>query len=456
MLATLASYAALIVVGSALYCYYNPDVYKRWTQQLSPQTTDEAHPPSKKAKPKRGNKVEGGEKGTSTAHSSNEVPASKTLKRKIVSAPIEKTVDVKTAGGSKTTIPRVEDNGLSNTDFAQQLRQAQTGTKLEQKTQQGPSKKDRRTMKAASNAPQGFESPNMSADTSSTGGRDADDDMSPNDTPPSSVSRADDVSDMLESGPAKPQTLRLTSTEEAPQKKPTPKFETVLTKKQRQRRQKNEENRVLREEADKQQEAKKQQQMRTARMAEGSSNQTKASSFTQNAWQSKPAEKQASTAQSGNSALLDTFEPDRNKESVSTKPVSEMTNRSEATVEEIKEDIGQGKTEALAASSRERPNMAQQKSWADQVNADEQDQWADKLLGQDEWNEVSTKKTRKNKKKENQDTSSEASQPLSKTASVTKPTNTVQTNGNTKSQTQAQTQNQNRFEAVGGDDVWEA
>lgn len=452
MWTTVAGYVTLGVVSVALYFYYNPDAYKKWLQEVSTPLPEQTRPQQKKSKQKRISKLEGNDNASSTATSASEAPASK--KRKIVSAPVNETVTAKTVEGGKTTLPRLEDDGMSNAAFAQQLKQAQTGTKLEKQTQQGPSKKERRAAKAASGAPQGFDSPSLSAETSSTGGRDADDDMSPNDTPPSSVARADDVSDMLEPTPAKPQTLRLTSTDAPQQKKPAPKqFEQVLTKKQRQRRQKQEENRLMREESDRQHEAKKQQQMRAARTAEGSSKQTKATNFTQNAWQSKPVEKQEPTAQPTGGPLLDTFESE-NKESVSTKPMSDIANQAEASVPDAKENIGEKRTEALAASERERPNLSQKTSWADQMDAHEQDQWAEKLLEQDQWNEVSSKKTKKKTRKDTQDTSSEASQPLSKVASVTKPTNSningTQTNGTTKAPSQ------NRFEAVGGDDVWEA
>jgi hypothetical protein len=274
--------------------------------------------------------------------------------------------------------------------------------------------------------------------------------MSPADTPPSSVSRADDVSDMLEPAQKGPQSIRLTGTDTAQPKKAAPKqFEQVLTKKQRQRRAQQEENRAMREESEKIHEAKKQQQMRTARMAEGSSKQTKATGFAQNAWQSKPAEQKQPAAQSASNGLLDTFEPS-NKESVSTKPMSEITGRSAATVAKAKEELGEEKTEALAASERERPGLSSNASWADQMDADEQDQWADKLMEENQWNEVSSKKGKKSKKTAGNDTSSEASQPLTKTVSKTKPVNGTQTNGVTKSQPQ------NRFEMVGGDDAWEA
>jgi hypothetical protein len=454
MWATVASYAVIATLGLAVYCYYNPEAYKRWTQHVPAQIADQSHAQPKKPKPKRVTKLTADENASSTATSSNEAPAAK--KRKLVSPPINNTVEVKISQGDKTVIPRVEEDGMSNTAFAQQLKQAQTGTKLEKQTLDKPTKKDRRAAKAAGTGnAQGLESPNFSADNSSTGARDADDDMSPNDTPPTSASRAGDVSDMLEPAPAKPQTLRLTSTDAPQQKKPGPKqqFEPAESKKARQRRKKQEENRLLREESDRLHEAKKQHQMRAARMADGSAKQTKANNFAQNAWQSKPAEtsqaQRQSQSQSAGAGLLDTFEPE-NKESVTTKPISDITNKPEANVEEVKEDIGGNKTEALAASKRERPNLSQTASWADQMDANEQDEWAEKLLEQDQWNEVSSKKAKKKNKKENQDTSSEASLPLHKTISETRPQNSMHTNGVSKPQSQ------NRFEAVGGEDVWEA
>ncbi|ETN42861.1 uncharacterized protein HMPREF1541_02019 [Cyphellophora europaea CBS 101466] len=446
---TAASYATLIVVGSAVYCYYNPAAVKKLFPQPAPPTTQEARPQSKRVKQKRVSNLSGDDKAATTATSSTDTPVSK--KRKIISAPVGQQISAKTVDDNKVALPRVEDDGMSNADFAAQLRQAQTGTQLEKKDQQAPSKKERRAAQAAPKTAEGFESPSLSADTSSTGGRDADDDMSPNATPPSSVSRAGDISDMLESGPAKPNTIRLTSTESAQQKKPTPKqFETVLTKKQRQRRQQQEENRLLKEESDKQHEAKKQQQMRTARMAGGTSNQTKASNFTANAWQPKATENQAPVSQPSGGALLDTFDHEENKQSVSTKPISDITNRQGANVEDAKEEMGEKKTAALAASQREGNAKSQQDTWADQLNADEQDKWAQKLM-EDEWTDVSSKKAKKKNRKDNQqDTSSEASQPLTAKGPSVKALNGSQANDSTKPQ------NRNRFEAVSGDDVWEA
>jgi hypothetical protein len=445
MWGTIAGYTTLFVVGAALTYYYRPELFKGAASQVSSSATPGIRTQSKKNKQKRVKKSEEDSKTTSAQASSAEVQASK--KRKIVSAP-KGDVVAKTQEGTKASLPRVEDDGIDNAAFAQQLKQAQQGTKL-QKPQQAANQKERRAVKTVTKP----ESPTLSAETSSTAGRDGDDDMSPSDTPASSVSRAGDVSDMLEAAPARPNTIRLTNTDTAKPAKTAPKqFETVLTKKQRQRRQQQEENRLLREEADKEHEAKKQQQLRTARMAAGTSNQTKANNFTQNAWKSGNASAQPAPPVPTQSGLLDTFEPAAGpKESVSTKPAEAVTQDASMSVAEAREEVGEDKVEALAASKREgRPAIAQQPSWADEVNADDQDQWMKQLTGQDEWEDVTSKKSKKKNRKNANDTSSEGSRPP---ATSTIP---IASNATGTAQTKESSSNsQNRFLSVQGDE-WEA
>jgi hypothetical protein len=449
MWGTIAGYTTLFVVGAALTYYYNPGLFKSAASQISSRETPEIRTQSKKNKQKRVKKSEEDSKTISAQVSSSEVQASK--KRKIVSAP-KGDVVAKTQEGTKASLPRVEDDDIDNAAFAQQLKQAQQGTKL-QKPQQASNQKERRAAKPVTKP----ESPTLSAETSSTAGRDGDDDMSPSDTPASSVSRAGDVSDMLEATPAKPNTIRLTSTDTAKPTKTAPKqFETVLTKKQRQRRQKQEENRLLREEADKEHEAKKQQQLRTARMAAGTSNQTKANNFTQtqNAWKSSNTNAQPVQQPPTQSGLLDTFEPSETpKESVSTKPAEQVTQDSGTSVAEAKEEVGKDKVEALAASKREgRPGIAQQPSWADEVNADDQDKWMKQLTGagEEEWEDVTSKKQKKKNRKNANDTSSEGSRPPPASTATVAPKIT------SAAQTKEPPSNyQNRFLSVQGDE-WEA
>ena len=427
MWSTILSWAALFAIAAGLTGYYNPELLRRW-RPVAP--TPEAKQLAKK-KTKR-NHITGEEKGTSTPTSSNEAPTSK--KRKIVSAPVEDTVKVTTTKGGKTTIPRDEEGEMSNRDFAQQLAKAQAGTKLEKQT--GPKERSR-TVKPG----KAFESPDLSADTSSTGGRDGDDDMSPVGSPPSGpvstapTSRAGDVSDMLEQPAAKPTTLRLTDVKENKPKQQPKKVEESLTKKQRQRQKQQEEQRRLNEEAEKQRRKLMEQQMKGARTAAGTSTQTKSNAFTptQNVWKKEsPAPQQPPT-------LLDTFDPAEtpkaNGKAVTTQPLSNIMNG--ASLNAAKGD-DEDKVSALAASARERPELSRGASWADQVNEEEQSRWEKELVQEEQWESVTSKKSKKKMKKDT-DTSSEAS------SSLPQP-----------KQDGFQTENQNRFQSTLGGSDWEA
>lgn len=448
---TVTGYVVLLGFGVGLTYYYNPDAFKKFIPETVVQPIEEARQ-AKKPKQKRVNKLDADEKSRSNPVSSSEAPASK--KRKIVSAPVSDTVKAETIKGSQTSIPRVEDDSMNNAEFARQLQQAQAGTKLEKNIQAGPNKKERRATKPTGPA-QSFDSPELSGEASSTGGRDADDDMSPVDTPPSSVSRAGDVSDMLEPGPAKPATLRLTSTDAAPTKKAPKQFEEVkTTKKQRQRQKQQEQNRELREAADKIHEEKKMKQISGARTADGSSKQIKATNFTQNAWQQKPAQQQTPSQPPVTGSLLDTFEPERRntKSAISTKQMSDITNKPQANVEDIKESLGEKKTQALAASEREAPAPQQNNTSAAQYSVDANEQWEKELVEDQQWESVTSKKSKKKAKKDS-DTGSEASQPVAQKPVASKP-NGVQTKPNHVSSI-VRPEVQNRFESMAGSD-WEA
>ncbi|OAP60907.1 hypothetical protein AYL99_05909 [Fonsecaea erecta] len=472
MWSTAASWVALLALTAALTRYYNPDLFNKLTGQAftrAPQPLQELERSAakrQKAKRTHASRLETSNSGTSTPTSATEGKANK--RRKLVSAPVGDKVVAQTAEGQRMALPRDEEDGLSNREFAQQLAKAQAGTNLEPATSQGANKGERRAAaKSSQGKRNGLEASGLSTETSSTTGRDADDDLSPIGSPSTGpvstapTSRAGDVSDMLEAPAAKPKILRLTDVKnESPKsaagasKAP---FQPALTKKQRQRQAKAAEQKALREASDRIHEQKKQAQLRTARMAEGSSAQTKADSFTakQNAWQTgKPAsEKLAQTNQVA--PLLDTFDkpeipPVAVNGSVTAEPLSNVTNTvpETANVTEVKKDVGEGKTHALGASEREkpvRPALGSQPSWADEVNEEEQDKWANELAQEEKWESVTSKKGKKKSKKDINDTSSEAS------SSVARPlanNNHSGVNGSHTNGVNPRMENPNRFQSI--------
>lgn len=451
MWSTVASWAVLIAVAVAATSYYHPDLFKKY---LPANTVQPPTKPSHTIPTKRRNKKpaiprsNSEEKGVSTPTSSNEAPLSK--RRKVVSSPVDQTVKATSTNGATTTLPRDESGSMKDREFAQQLFKAQQGTKMENK-QSG--KKDKQNQKVVRAEQDVGESANISTDTASN----ADDDVSPAVTPSSGAnstaptSRTGDISDMLEAPAAKPTTLRLTNVEQNKPKANS--FQKVESKKAKKPSRKQEEEKAMKAEADRLYEQKKQEQMRQARMAEGSSKQTKANTFTsnQNAWKTpevpKPRPQQTT--------LLDTFNSSDktkagNESAVSTQPMSELTNGTEHSVSAVKEEQGQGKTEALAASAREaRPELNQRPSWADDmIEEEKQNEWERQLTTpqqEDVWETVTTKKGKKNKKKDT-DTGSEAS--FTQVRQTSRPKD-VQTNGSVRPQST------NRFASVEGD-TWEA
>ena len=446
MLSTIASWAALLTLAAATTLYYNPELIKKYFTQPAPQIPNEP-----KAAPKRRpqkthtTRLDGDEKGASAPTSSNEAPTSK--KRKIVSPPVNQRVTAITTSGEKASLPREEDGGMTNKEFAEELAKAQAGTKLEKKQQ--PSKKERRAQKAALNQ----KDANVSTDTASN----ADDDMSPIATPPSgaastaATSRAGGVEDMLEPAAPKAVTMRITNVEQE-KPKAAKEFQKV-EKKQKQKSKKQLEEAAMKAEANRQQQQMQQTQMRSARVAEGSSKQTKADTFASttkaNAWK-KPEEPKPSPQQA---TLLDTFDPASTAEAqpsgaVSSQPLANVTNGANTNVNAIKKDQGAGKTEALAASGREgRPDLSRGTSWADAVNDEEQHKWEQKLVEEGgEWESVTTKNNKK--KNRNGEDSSEASASLTRQPPKTA---APQTNGTSKPDVT------NRFASVAVDDgEWEA
>ncbi|KIW18750.1 hypothetical protein PV08_03039 [Exophiala spinifera] len=462
MWSTVASWAALIAVAAALTRHYNPELFnkltRRTTARSEPIETSQ-RPASKRQRTKRHQvgRLEPTDSGTATPSSGPEDKANK--RRKVTSTPLETHASQRGAVEPATE----EDNGMSNKEFARQLAKAQAGTKLEPAKAQGPSKKERRAARKASTTKQnGVHS--IPTESTVENGDETDDDAVLETEPSSSSVSMDapnefgDVSDMLEAPTAKPTSLRLTNVKDAVAKnvtKPIAKaFEPVLSKKQRQRQAKKAEEKARMDESNRLQEAKKQNQLRTARMAEGSSNQTKANSFTarQNAWQQgKPSlstEPSYKAPQAEAAPLLDTFnnsnEPATHVNgAVTSEPLSDLTNSvpETATVNTVRQDVGQSKTAALGASGREkveRPRLGTQSSWADEVNEEEQDKWATDLAAEEQWESVTSKK---GKKKATEKSSSPA-RPAATVHNLT--TTASKENG-----VQSRKENANRFQSFG-------
>ena len=469
MWSTAVSWATLLAITAIAVRYYCPELFKRWTLQSHsrvelPDDPQTAAARRARAKRTHASRLDATNSGASTPTSASEAKANK--RRKLVSTPVENEPSAPAAQGGQVSSPRDEEGDMSNKEFAQQLAKAQSGTKLEPPKEQPTSKKDRRAAKKAQGNQNGLEASGLSTDTSSTTGRDADDDLSPVGSPSTGpistapTSRAGDVSDMLEVQAAKPTTLRLidikdTVTKAVP-KTVSKAFEPVLSKKQRQRQAKQAEQKALREESDRLHEAKKQAQLRTARMAEGTSNQIKANSFAmkQNAWQAGkqiPVMTDESTSKAEVAPLLDTFERPTVKVNgaVYSEPLSKTTNSmpETANANTIRQDVGVNKTGAAASSSREkiaRPVLETRPSWADEVNEEEQDKWANELAQEEKWEPVTTKKAKKKAKKDN-DTSSEASSSLARQTSAT--TKAVM-NGANENGVKPRSENLNRFQSI--------
>lgn len=225
------------------------------------------------------------------------------------------------------------------------------------KTKSKKKKKSRANGKAGVAADsQIISSSQVTSTASSTGGTDADDDLSATNSPPFDATttfgnaKGRDISDMLEVPAAGPSVLRLTDPNQpAPQKQAHQKKNppTEETKRQRQNRQKNEANKLAREQAEKERRVLLERQLRTAREAEGrpAKNGTAASKAPiTNAWTTpiqptnihSPSTAAASTTYAA--PLLDTFD----KENSTTKAWERDLPSEEDQMRMIKEMNGEG------------------------------------------------------------------------------------------------------------------
>lgn len=440
----IVSWSLVLFLGGVAVYVYKPELLKKaFPADASPTqlTTASSKQSSKKQKTKKPKAVQDvlDDLTTKVVSSSDETRAKK--KRKIT-APVGPSIIATTVQGEQKELPRDTGNDIDDKSFAQQLAKAQAGTKLQSDSQQ---KKVALKNTGATLQPKKSEDVLSTVELSSTTGQDADDDLSSVESVQQKPSSGKDISDMLERPAAAPATLRLTNVSEEPKKpKAAPKqFEQVQSKKKRNEQARREEQKRLREESDRIHEQKKQEQLRRARMAEGTSNQTKANTFASNAWQTK---NEKFTTNTGAAPLLDTFEPSNSNavapSGVQTASMSKSVPANN--VDSLKSEIGSGATSALAASGREQGAGS---DWAGRMSEEEQLQRLRDQEQDDAWESVTSKKTKKKARAEN-DTSSEASFSASQPAPVpvAKPAAKVQaprTNGAIQPKETA-----NRFETI--------
>ncbi|KAJ9660450.1 hypothetical protein H2198_002568 [Neophaeococcomyces mojaviensis] len=388
----------------------------------------------------------------------------RTSKKRKITGPVGDKVTATAIDGQKKELPRDVENSLEDGDFAAQLKKAQAGTSLQSKP---PQKAPASTRLASTLQPSKSEEMLSTTERSSTTGQDADDDMSSVDSViPQPTSSGRNINDMLEAPAPAPTTLRLTnvSNEQQKPKQSNKQFEQIQSKKKRNEQKRREDQKREIEESNRLWEQKKQEQLRTARMAAGTSNQTKANAFastTTNAWQNKsqPATNGQSTAVAA--PLLDTFDTAGSQpaaEAVRAAPLSTITDKPllSNNVNALKSQVGDKTASALAASEREQQPGS---NWAQQMSEEEQIQRLREQQNDDAWESVTSKKSKKNKRPENDTSSETSSVPPPVQVRAPRPQTYIETtNGVSKPK-----QSVNRFESMATnqssslqDDEWQA
>jgi hypothetical protein len=327
------------------------------SQKHSQESSQQASVASDR-KPKAKSKSDGGtsniKKETNSVNQLSSSGGTGSKKRKIATLKSSGTASAHPSGSSNipktaSALPTTSEDVTNNADFAREMTVARTGTQFAGAGKSGMSKKEQQTQKHESLRPtDGTDSPSLSTGASSTTGADADDDLSPVASPglaatsTAATSKSGDISDMLETAGTGPSILRLTDpTNPIPQargKQPNKTFAPAETKKQRQQRVKREAHRAQVEEAEKERRRLLEKQIRGARMAEGSSAQTRTSAFkppAENAWFSSHGHQVTEATNSSHDALpslLDTFEPKLEPErsvtsTTRTAPFASVTSR---------------------------------------------------------------------------------------------------------------------------------
>jgi hypothetical protein len=376
----------------------NKTDFQKHSQETSQQASS-ASTRKSKAKAKRGGAVDNLDNGTSSAHQLSSTGSNVGKKRKIATPQssnpsITLSSDIGDVPKEDDPASKKNEDVLNNTDFARKMANVRAGTQLGASSKSGMSKRERSAQKQGSiRGGNVTDSPSLSTGASSTTGADADDDFSPVASPPlpatstATTLKSGDVSDMLESTAAGPSILRLTDpvnpAPKARAKQPNKAFEPAETKKQRQTRIKREAHRAQVEEAEKERRRLMEKQIRGARMAEGTSAQTRTSAFklpAQNAWSSGPTQASTTNVETppgGPPSLLDTFErPLQSTTSVNrelhTAPRSSVTDHNASTDQSrisagTKEKVvGQEKAGASSASGKDGKPSAEHVSTEEQ------------------------------------------------------------------------------------------
>lgn len=414
------AFAAL--VGATIWYYggFDTIINRYFPNSTQPLRSEPAEKTARKKKAR--NKPAGPLNSGTESASANE-------KKRKISAPVAGTGTTSATGSTEKVASPRDDNGTQDDkEFARQLASAKSGVDFKASNKKSGAKSKSRTVKQST---ADLDSPQTSAETSSTG-QDGDDETTPAGSPhfnavlSSAAPDTSGVSDMLEPTQEGLKSIRLTGKwEDAKPKKPkvaTKAPEPVETKKQKQQRRKREEEKERIAQSAKEHQAKGLQQMRTARMAEGTSNQTKADAFQvpTSVWTAKDNQIQQSAVKQNptNAAFLkplDTFESKPeidacNSGGVMARPLSEIKDDDSTFtgVNGPKKDLGPPKTSALRASEREMApemdnSLRRTTSWADDVNEQEQM----RMLTEDDpdaWSSVTNKKDKKKAKKAEEET----------------------------------------------------
>jgi hypothetical protein len=402
---TVGGYVA-IVVGGGLYWYYVSNRGGKGTPRRRPSLAEKQEQVKQTGKSKR--------RASIKADPSEKVAQLATDAKEVVSSALEnvKNVGESVSGGRKSgkkdqkkgkaqspksaaatgtsadtaaattsKSPGEKDRGADDHAFAAQLAKTQRGTNL-----QAPEKNKQRvktTKQGKANKVAEELSSNTSSSTApSTTGADADDGRSSHvaSPEPNATSDPTGVADMIAPSTSGPLSLRITPSEKQQQQKPkhAKKEQEVETKKQRQRRQKNEERKAQAAEDERQRKALLERQMKTARTLDGTA-KSHISKFnappSSNAW--KGGEGSASNQMvevPAESELLDTFD---------TAPVTEAPSSLNERAPTANGN-GNGETTGKDLSMSE--------------STGEWEKIPDQLLD-DGWENATSKKSKKNKKK---------------------------------------------------------
>ncbi|KAI5466150.1 hypothetical protein BGZ63DRAFT_348577 [Mariannaea sp. PMI_226] len=297
---TVGGYATIIGLGYVVYKVSTQKNRKR-PGAAPAKSVKSAQPEPRKEDRKKKQRLE--------SFTSEAQESSKKAAKAKASAPAPEEAPV-----ASNTQEKLRDDDADNLKFARQLAKAQEGTKFATRSDGGKQREKSVKQSRANQMAEAAEEKESAP--SSTTGADADEDQSPITSPEVGPAVAGDVSDMLESVPARPAVLRITDTAPKQQKQKAAKApEPVESKKQRQNRKKAEAAKVAREEAEKERKVLEEKQRRTARIAEGRAakdgSQFMAANGKKSAWtEGAPSSNNSAPAKTnGLHQPLDTFEP---------------------------------------------------------------------------------------------------------------------------------------------------